>query len=115
MASRWGGIATHVFIKFFDDYSFVSLNKSANEILVANMRPAGQVVMFEARVYTFTCASSQSTIPTDRHREVYTTEPAGASSDGTLLGGRIDLANGIMDGEEPSGYEDGDDDGLRDS
>ncbi|MEM2976148.1 MAG: hypothetical protein QXW06_00635 [Thermoplasmata archaeon] len=113
--SRWGGIANHVFIKFFDEYSFVSLNRSANEILVAKMRPVGQVVMFEAHIYTFTCASSQSTNPTDRHREVYITEPASANSDGTLLGRRIDLANGIMDGEEPSGYEDGDDDGLRDS
>ncbi|MEM2868823.1 MAG: hypothetical protein QW379_00160 [Thermoplasmata archaeon] len=90
----------------------MSLNRSSNEILVARMRPAGQVVMFEAHIYTFTCASSQSTNPTDRHREVYITEPASANSDGTLLGRRIDLANGIMDGEEPSGYEDSDNDGI---
>jgi len=110
--SRWGGMALNQFIKFFDEQSYIMLNNTANEIQVTKMTPIGQIVEFNSYVYDYTGLTAYNYNRTSRHQEVYLTEPTSANSDGTLLGGRIDLANGIADGNESDWNNDSDGDGL---
>jgi hypothetical protein len=107
-----GYVATNLYLQFFDEYSYICYNKTANEIQVTKMTRVGQIIEFNSFIFDYKENVSENNNKTDRHQEVYRTDPNNINSDGILLAGRIDLKYGINDSDGPEDYGDEDNDGL---